>query len=951
MFFLRLITIFKLILIFFITITSFSISLANWSKEILISDKNFNSINPSITSDSKGNIYIVWQTKNNNIQDIYFSKFDGRWSPIDKIAETKGTPRTPVIISDILNNLHLVWQDNSLSNYNIYYESYNKKFSAGWLRNIRVSRENSQAASPDIIADKTGNIYIAWQDLENGIYEIFYKKFEIDKGWQPDVKLTKGLVSAANPKLAVDKYNNLHLVWRDNRDGNYEIYYKYFDGKNWSEDFRLTTDPASSESPEIAVDNYQNVHVVWRDNRDKTYAIYYKKWNGKTWEPDQKVSNSNNASASITNPGITIDILGVIHIVWQDNRDGNYEIYYKKFDGKWSEDSRITNDKYNSYNPKIISDSVANLHLVWYNQEKESSYIYYKKFSSPRPLIKAVKDFKVNSDTGASGQAEPSLAINTHGTIFMCWSDVRMGEFNSDIYAQVYNKDFIKERNNFRVNTDKKASIQGHPRVSLFSNDYFGVVWQDERNENMDIYCQIYDVGCDPKGDNFKINDDETLSEQDQPDIAGLKNKPAIIIWRDERNGQLEIYGQILDITIPSAGNFKITQFPKKTYCRWPAVSVSNQGFYIAVWADNRGGKWDIYGQKIQMDGKLTGKNFKINEMSTENCNHPEVACDLNGNFIVTWWSSSKGNTIVIYAQYFDENTKPIGKNFLTGDNNTGDVKQIDPVIDIDSNGNSIIAWLDYRNGDPDIYAQRYDPKGIDINYNFPVNNRNGEDEQTKTGSSSIYEGIVQNEPQVKFQQNGNIIFAWVDHKMGNPDIFACRFEPVNMLPVADPGPDFIWEVNMAAAMDGTASRDPDGDPIVSYSWVQTAGPEVILENPQSSKPGFTPKSIGGPYTFKLVVNDGLINSEPAFINITIIDNTPPMITIENIYPLNKEYVRPRITIRDNSNLPVNTTITLDEGTYVPGAIISEKGDHILDIIAIDRSGNTSYKQVKFRIE
>lgn len=942
----------RFFIILLAVVVPFSLSLANWSKETIISDKKLKSINPSITSDNKGNIYAVWQTESDDSQNIYFSKYDGQWSPIDKITDAKGKTQTPVIISDIFNNLHLVWQDKISSDYNIYFESFYKNFSAGWLKSIKVSRENSQAANPDITADKAGNIHVVWEALGNGIYEIYYKNFDPSKGWLPDIKLTIGSVSASDPKLAVDKYNNLHLVWRDNRDGNYEIYYKYFDGKNWSDDFRITNDPASSEIPEIAVDNYQNVHIIWRDNRNKTYAIYYKKWDGNIWGPDQRISDTNNASASTTNPGITIDILGVIHVIWQDNRDGNYEIYYKKFDGKWSEDSRITNDKHNSYKPKIISDSVANLHLVWYNREKDSAYVYYKKFAAPRPLIKAVKDLKINTDIGAAGQAEPCLAINTYGDTFICWADVRMGEFNSDIYAQIYNKDFIKERHNFRVNTDKNSAVQGHPRVSLFSNDYFGVVWQDERNVNSDIYCQVYDVGYDPKGDNYKINDDLTESDQSQPDIAGLKNKSALIVWRDERNEQLEIYGQILDTTISFIGkNFKITRSPKKIYCRWPAVSASAREFFIAVWADNRGGNWDIYGQKIQMDGKLVGGNFKINEISNENCNQPAVACDPNGNYIVTWWSSGKGNTIAVYAQYYNENNKPIGKNFLVGDNNPGDVKQINPVVDIDSNGNSVITWLDYKNGDPDIYAQRYNSKGTNINYNFPVNNRYDENSQLESGSAPIYEGIIQNEPQVKFQQKGNIVFAWVDHRMGNPDIYACRFEPVNMQPIADPGSDLFWEINMMITLDGTASRDPDGDPIVSFSWTQTAGPAVTLNNLKSSRPNFIPKSIGGPYTFKLIVNDGLINSEPMFVNITVVDNTPPTITVKNVYPVNKENVLPLITIKDNSNMPVNKIITLDEETYIPGTTINEKGGHVLDIIVVDKSGNTSYKQVKFSIE
>ena len=192
---LRLIAILRISLVMLLIIIPFSASLANWSKELIVSDKSIYSINPCITSDNKGNIYIVWQGNNDN-QDIYFTKYDGRWSSIDKLTNSKNKPHTPVIISDVFNNLHVVWQDRVLSNYNIYYETYYKKFAAGWLKSIKVSKEKNKAANPDIVVDKIGNIHIVWQNLENNIYEIYYKEFDLEKGWKPDIKLTTGSVSA-----------------------------------------------------------------------------------------------------------------------------------------------------------------------------------------------------------------------------------------------------------------------------------------------------------------------------------------------------------------------------------------------------------------------------------------------------------------------------------------------------------------------------------------------------------------------------------------------------------------------------------------------------------------------------------------------------------------------------------------------------------------------------------
>jgi len=56
-------------------------------------------------------------------------------------------------------------------------------------------------------------------------------------------------------------------------------------------------------------------------------------------------------------------------------------------------------------------------------------------------------------------------------------------------------------------------------------------------------------------------------------------------------------------------------------------------------------------------------------------------------------------------------------------------------------------------------------------------------------------------------------------------------------------------------------------------------------------------------------------------------------------------------SIFDKSDTPVNYTVTLDEKAYTAGTIINAKGYHELEIIAIDKSGNTAVKKVKFRID
>jgi hypothetical protein len=71
---------------------------------------------------------------------------------------------------------------------------------------------------------------------------------------------------------------NVHTIWYDERDGNREIYYKRSTdfGLSWSADTRLTFNSATSLDPRVCVSG-PNVHVVWRDIRDGNWEIYYKR--------------------------------------------------------------------------------------------------------------------------------------------------------------------------------------------------------------------------------------------------------------------------------------------------------------------------------------------------------------------------------------------------------------------------------------------------------------------------------------------------------------------------------------------------------------------------------------------------------------------------------------------------------------------------------------------------
>ena len=106
------------------------------------------------------------------------------------------------------------------------------------------------------------------------------------------------------------------------------------------------------------------------------------------------------------------------------------------------------------------------------------------------------------------------------------------------------------------------------------------------------------------------------------------------------------------------------------------------------------------------------------------------------------------------------------------------------------------------------------------------------------------------------------------DGDLNSDDTVLVTFD--NVAPVADAGNNQTVGVGDTVALDGTGSSDANGDPL-TYLWSLVSAPpgsSAQIQPNNAATTSFVPDE-NGSYVISLVVNDGVVDSEPSSVTIT----------------------------------------------------------------------------------
>ena len=331
------------------------------------------------------------------------------------------------------------------------------------------------------VASVGSYVYAVWDDGRDGNWEIYFKR-STDNGltWGPDTRLTNNASNSWYPSVAA--YGSyVYVVWQDDREGNWEIYMlrneKYGDSGYWYSAVRLTNNPASSLRPSVAA-YYRNVHVAWHDNRNENWEIYYKRStdNGLTWGSDTRLTNDPNVSEY----AYVAAYSNYVYVAWQDNRYENYDIFVKRSTNNgatWTQ-LRLTSDASDQEWVSIAAYGY-DVHVVWTDYRAEgNTEIYYRRSIDSGVSYKP--EVRLTSSAGESTCANVAVKGKT---VYVVWEDTRTEQF------EVWFKDSPDRGVHWTADRILSAqpNISQWPSVSV-SGDNVYVVWTDQRNGNNEIY-------------------------------------------------------------------------------------------------------------------------------------------------------------------------------------------------------------------------------------------------------------------------------------------------------------------------------------------------------------------------------------------------------------------------------------------------------------------------------
>jgi hypothetical protein len=430
-------------------------------------EDTFDSTDVNMCATVDGRVYVVWRDERQGPSDVWFnvSKDGGLTWELAPTRVKQGTGNASGVHMECAGpRVYVVWEDDrdSETGYQNIYLNFSADEGATWEEeDIAIDNDPDGFAISlgPRVALWNGRVHVVWYDQVEGAPDV-YLATSLNQGKRFGLPMRvsgsreedgAGEAWSGNPEIAVDGAGEAFVAWEDTRNGKQDIFFSSLPdgGAEFGAQKRIdvgdTRGSNYSFAPRIGSDG-GHTYIVWHDGRsgaNRDIYLNYSADGGETWfEEAVRVESDTIGIAESLNPDLWVEG-DTAYIVWQDQRDNGYDIYYRKIVGgdvanaepEIRLDTSDTPGAGNSAYPRITKRD-SKIAALWmdYRDDGGQGYndLYYAFLELAVEEPAWTEDFRVDSiGAGTSFTEDHNLSI-VEDTIVSAWVDGRNG--TRDVY-------------------------------------------------------------------------------------------------------------------------------------------------------------------------------------------------------------------------------------------------------------------------------------------------------------------------------------------------------------------------------------------------------------------------------------------------------------------------------------------------------------------------------------
>lgn len=378
---------------------------------------------PAVAGDEDGNVHVIWVQYWQGRGQVYYNKGDrlGEWETPKNLTQGEvriGEGPWAEIQVDVNGNPNVIYSAVPTDNYEALMKRYRNK---EWGSHENVSRTyRGGTAYPNLVIDRTNNdYYVFWQDDENrefeeqSYWEIMTRHLNGGEGqWIGGGVLPDPNHRAYSSQADIDENSKIYLVYANRAQANQTrvFFTENANAKDWN-----TWSPVTDISgltgvdfayPQIAVDWAGNCYVVWMDTREGNMEVYLRKRVNGNWSGFENISNSAPPSED---PVVACNKeTGEIYVTWEEQNKILLRVYSN---GEWGEIMNMTDNNSQSLRPHVYVTTTGTVHLV-FSDDRTGQWNIFHRSKMGKPPEPPQPPIGINLNTSLDQSVIPNTKIN-----------------------------------------------------------------------------------------------------------------------------------------------------------------------------------------------------------------------------------------------------------------------------------------------------------------------------------------------------------------------------------------------------------------------------------------------------------------------------------------------------------------------------------------------------------